>query len=125
MLIDVFQKLLDIRVTTRVQIGIVDVDNHILEVVLLLLPLQVLLELWQAESFEEYLDAQMLEIVWIKLLDWFMRKVVWPPFKKLTFLFVILQEVIDVRHCWVLRIVSSHISVHHYESEVDKKNYKL
>lgn len=80
MLIDVLQKLLDIRVTTRVQIGIVDVDNHILEVVLLLLPLQVLLELWQAESFEEYLDAQMLEIVWIKILDWFMRKVVWPPF---------------------------------------------
>ena len=80
MLVHIFQKLFDVRVAARVQVRIVDVDYHILEVVLLLLPLQVLLELWQAESFEEYLDAQMLEIVWIKILDWFMRKVVWPPF---------------------------------------------
>lgn len=79
MLIYVLQKLLDVWVTTGVEIGIVDVHHNVFEVVLLLLPLQVLLELWQAERFEEHLDAQMLKIVWIKILDRFMREVVGPP----------------------------------------------
>lgn len=81
MLIDVFQKLFDVWVTTRVQIGIVYVYYNILKVILLLLPLQVLLKLWQAEGFEEHLDAEMLEIVRIKVLDWFVRKVMRPPFQ--------------------------------------------
>ena len=64
-LVDVLEKLLDVGVAAAVQVGVVDVDHHILEVVLLLVPLEVLLEFWQTESFEEHLDAKMFEIVWL------------------------------------------------------------
>ena len=63
MLVHIFQKLFDVRVAARVQVRIVDVDYHILEVVLLLLPFQVLLKLWQTEGFKEDLNAQVFKVV--------------------------------------------------------------
>ena len=71
----------------------------------------------------------MLEVVWIEIFNRFMREVVGPPLQRLPLLLVILQEVIDVGHGWVLRVVaaSAHvISVDHdCEYEVDKKLQKL
>ena len=63
MLVNVLQELLDVGVSAPVEIGIIDIYYHILEIVFFLFPLQVLLEFWQRKGFEEHLDAKMFEII--------------------------------------------------------------
>ena len=57
MLVDILQELLNVWVTTAVQVGVADIDHYVFEVVFFLLPLQVLLEFWQTKGLEEYLNT--------------------------------------------------------------------
>ena len=63
MLIHIFQKLLDIWVSASVKVRIINIDDHIFEIVFFLFPFKVLLKFRQTECLEEDLDAQMFEIV--------------------------------------------------------------
>lgn len=66
---DELQELLHIGVCLAMQLLIIDVNNNLLEVVLLFLPLKqglCLLSVILAEELIKDLDSKMLEIVWLK-----------------------------------------------------------